>query len=96
MTTRVVHVRSPEWLATLRDQRVRIGRPSKWGNPFRIVAGGPTRAQVIERYRLFLRAHPELVAAARAELRGRVLGCYCVPDPCHGDVLAAVAEGAEP
>lgn len=26
------------------------------------------------------------------ELHGKVLGCFCKPKPCHGDVLAEVAE----
>ena len=27
-----------------------------------------------------------------ASLRGKVLGCFCAPGPCHGDVLARLAE----
>lgn len=30
---------------------------------------------------------PDLLAAL-PELYGTVLGCYCAPRPCHGDVLA--------
>jgi len=26
-------------------------------------------------------------------LRGMRLGCYCAPLPCHGDVLARLADG---
>jgi hypothetical protein len=43
-------------------------------------------------YRLYLMARPDLVAAARAELRGRTLACWCRPgDPCHADVLLEMA-----
>jgi hypothetical protein len=74
---------------------VYIGRPSKWGNPFAIGRDG-TRDEVIEKYREYLRERLDLVEAARRELKGKVLGCWCAPAACHGDVLAAVADGAEP
>lgn len=70
-----------------------IGRPSKWGNPFVIGRDG-TRARVIERYREWLAGQPELLAAL-PELRGKVLGCFCAPLACHGDVLAALANACE-
>lgn len=69
---------------------VYIGRPEFWGNPFRIGRDGP-RGRVIAKYREWLLSQPELVERARAELRGKVLGCWCAPRPCHGDVLAEVA-----
>jgi hypothetical protein len=43
-----------------------------------------------------LRDRPELIERARRELKGKRLGCYCAPKPCHGDVLARVAEGGTP
>jgi hypothetical protein len=45
-------------------------------------------------YRAYLDAHPEVVAAARQELAGKDLACWCpVPAewPCHADVLLEVA-----
>ena len=27
-----------------------------------------------------------------AELKGKRLGCFCHPQPCHGDVLAELAD----
>ncbi|NUR59375.1 MAG: DUF4326 domain-containing protein [Catenulispora sp.] len=41
---------------------------------------------------------PDLVAAARAELAGADVACWCSLDgePCHVDVLLAVVAGAEP
>lgn len=71
------------------DFDVFIGRPSKWGNPFVIGRDG-TRTQVIERYREWIAGQPELLAAL-PELRGKVLGCFCAPAACHGDVLAEPA-----
>lgn len=65
---------------------VYIGRPSKWGNPF-IIGKDGTREQIIEKYRAWVTANPELMAAL-PELVDRTLGCWCAPLPCHGDVLA--------
>jgi hypothetical protein len=76
--------------------QVHIGRPSRWGNPFRIGVHG-NRAQVIQKYVRWMWQPKQaaLRAAARAELRGKVLGCYCTPAMCHGHILACVAESEE-
>lgn len=71
--------------------RVYIGRPSKWGNPFVIRRDG-SRAEVIVKYRAWIVAQPELMAALD-ELRGRDLVCWCAPLACHGDVLRELANG---
>jgi hypothetical protein len=65
---------------------VYIGRPSKWGNPFEIGKDG-TREEVILKYRYYVTHNPELMASL-PELKGKVLGCWCSPNKCHGDVLA--------
>jgi hypothetical protein len=78
-----------------RDQRpgdVYIGRPSKWGNPFVIGPDGD-REEVISKYRYWIEDQPELLAAL-PELKGKRLVCYCAPKPCHGDVLAELAEAS--
>jgi hypothetical protein len=68
----------------------RVGlRASKWANPFRIGRDG-TRPDVIGKYRAWLLAQPELMAAL-AELRCRDLACWCAPEPCHADVLVELA-----
>jgi hypothetical protein len=71
---------------------VYIGRPSKWGNPF-VVGKHGTREQVIERYERWLLGNDALMAAL-PELRGKVLGCWCAPRACHGDVLVGLANAA--
>jgi hypothetical protein len=72
---------------------VYIGRPGKWGNPFPLMPG-ESRDAAIEKYRAWLVAPEQeaLRASARVELRGKVLGCWCAPKRCHGDVLAEIAE----
>lgn len=64
-----------------------IGRPSPWGNPFKIGRDG-TREEVVAKYREWITKHPTLDPR---ELRGKVLGCFCAPLACHGDVLAELA-----
>jgi len=66
-----------------------IGRPSKWGNPFQIGKDG-TREQVIEKYREYILNNPYLLSCL-PELKGKVLGCWCKPMACHGDVLKELA-----
>ena len=66
-----------------------IGRPSVWGNPFYLTKQ-TTRAAVIDRYRQWIWTQPKLLGRLQ-ELRGKRLGCYCSPLPCHGDVLAEMA-----
>ena len=70
---------------------VYIGRPSIWGNPFVIGRDGD-RATVLQKYGAYLSRHPQLVERARRELRGKILGCYCAPLPCHGDLLKELVE----
>lgn len=69
---------------------VYVGRPSKYGNPFKEGVDG-TRAEVIQMFEEYLLSKPELLADVKRELRGKVLGCWCHPQPCHGDVLARIA-----
>lgn len=64
---------------------VYIGRPGKWGNPFVIGKDG-TREEVIAKYRDYVLAQGHLLYSLE-ELRGKRLGCWCAPLPCHGDVL---------
>lgn len=67
-----------------------IGRPSKWGNPYVIGKDG-TRSEVIEKFRNWLNTQPELLDSIK-ELKGKRLGCWCYPKPCHGNVLAELAD----
>ena len=70
---------------------VYIGRGSPWGNPYRIPADG-NRQEVIALYKQWLRQQPELLRRIARDLRGKRLGCFCKPLPCHGDILAFVAD----
>lgn len=78
----VVHCRSGEYFD------VYIGRPSRWGNPYNIGEHG-TREEVIAKFAASL--SPEKRAEIQRELKGKILGCWCKPHHCHGDVLAEIA-----
>ena len=69
---------------------VYVGRPSPFGNPFVIGRDGD-RETVIAKYEAWLRARPELVEKVKRELKGKDLICWCHPQRCHAEVLAAIA-----
>ena len=71
---------------------VYVGRPSVWGNPFRVTPKFGRRA-AIRAYET-RRARQEHLLARLPELKDKRLGCHCAPLPCHGDVLARLADGA--
>ena len=69
-----------------------IGRPSKWGNPF-IIGKDGTREEVIKKYRDWVCEQPELIKSIiNMELDDKILGCYCYPNKCHGDVLIELVD----
>lgn len=72
---------------------VYIGRPSKWGNPFSHLPGAGeykvnTREEAIQAYREWITTgEGQYLLKDLHELKGEVLGCWCKPKACHGDVL---------
>lgn len=82
---------------------VYIGRPGPWGNPFSHLPTGTlaeykceTREEAIACYEEWLKQRPDLLARVKRELKGKVLGCWCHPKACHGDVLSRIANEPEP
>lgn len=92
MSGRVVHCKRS-------SHDVYIGRPSKWGNPIPVPSKGYDRVadplRILERFEEHVRSRPDLMAAL-PELAGKVLGCWCAPQRCHGDVLVRMADEAAP
>ena len=70
-----------------------IGRGSHLGNRFVIGKDGD-RAEVIKKYREWILDNKELLNSLH-ELKGKVLGCFCKPLACHGDVLAELVNESE-
>lgn len=78
---------------------VSVTRPGRWGNPFKVgddVPGLPGEKMDAEDcvhcFTIFM---PDFTReAARKELRGKNLACFCPLDqPCHANVLLEVANG---
>lgn len=63
---------------------------SPLANPFKIGRDGSPE-EVVAKYRPYLLGRPDLLALLPA-LRGKVLGCWCAPDPCHAYVIAELAD----
>jgi hypothetical protein len=74
------------------DFDVDIMRPSIWSNPFRIGRDG-TREEVLQKFYERTKELPHLIELAKEKLQGKVLGCCCKPQACHGDVWVRLIEG---
>lgn len=85
MTTKVVHCKKEKF-------DVYIGRPSKWGNPYTHkessldVIHVNTPQEAIAKYREWILKQDKLLNDLH-ELKDKILGCWCKPFECHGDVL---------
>ena len=86
------------------ENTVKVDRTTKWGNPFVVgKPGGAYTAKVMDRrhawqlYRSIAGDNAQLVTAARQELRGKNLACWCAlpglyeDDECHAAVLLELA-----
>ena len=79
---------------------VYIGRPSKWGNPYSHKDGTlaefkvGSRKEAISKYEEYLLQNDDLMNSL-SELKGKILGCWCKPPRCHGDILAKYANDNE-
>lgn len=68
---------------------VYVGRPSVYGNPFKIGEYG--REGCIRKYEEMLLSSPALMLSVREKLKGKNLMCWCSPKACHADVLMKYA-----
>jgi hypothetical protein len=75
---------------------VYVGRPTLFGNPFKIGEDGD-RAEVVAKYREWVlhSSHPNALytrdVLKQGQLRGKDLVCWCAPLACHADVLMELA-----
>jgi hypothetical protein len=61
-----------------------VGRPSHWGNPYRL--SQYDRATAIRLYENYI--NNCMTKNKLSKLAGKMLVCFCAPLRCHGDVLA--------
>jgi hypothetical protein len=70
----------------------REGAPRNlFGNPYKIGVDGD-RAWIIVKYEIYLRGSPDLLEIIRRWPGDKVLGCWCKPEECHGDVIVKIWE----
>lgn len=63
---------------------------SKWANPF-VMKKEVERIGVLANYEAYVRSRSDLMNSLD-ELDWKILGCYCHPKKCHGDVLIKLHE----
>lgn len=73
---------------------VKIDRTTRWGNPYKI-SNTLSRAQAISLYKQYIVG--EILAGHITKedflvLKGKRLGCWCAPLPCHGDILKEIVD----
>jgi hypothetical protein len=94
--TKVVHCKKEEY-------DILIDRTTPFGNPFthlrsRTLARWQvdSRAEAIQKYREWVLTsddpQAEWIRDHVGDLRGKRLGCWCGNKPCHGSVLADLAD----
>lgn len=74
-----------QW-ATQNGKMVAIDRTSKWGNPF-ILGQDGDRDRVCDCFEEHYAPNKDSFTDSENELKGKVLGCHCYPQRCHGDSL---------
>lgn len=100
MPVRIQRKRIKGW--RMPEGAVYVGRPTKWGNPFIPKHDNPMLpGRIVEdkrhAYSWYFGSAPQnetLINAAKKELAGKDLACWCPLDqPCHADVLLKLANG---
>jgi hypothetical protein len=88
MKTRAVNLRKEEYDVYI--GRAGHGQDGYFGNPFPL-RPNESRGSTLEKYREYfynrLKKDPEFLKRV-LELKGERLGCFCKPQPCHGDIIA--------
>ena len=65
---------------------VYIGRGSIFGNPF-VMGKDGSREEVINLYRHYVTQNLDVYKAICNLPKDAILGCFCKPQKCHGDVI---------
>lgn len=102
MPIRIQRKRTKGWRAPMGS--VYVGRPTCYGNPFKVGDVDPLSKKVItpvmsvKLYRAYASDMPPKAVGwwfnRLRELRGKDLMCWCrIDQPCHADVLLELANG---
>lgn len=84
-------IKDPTIVVNIKDSYdVYIGRPSIFGNPYKL-SHTMDRYKAIELFRVYfldrVNHDPQFYLELK-KLKGKKLGCYCKPLACHGDIIA--------
>jgi len=71
---------------------VRIDRFSDWGNPFLLDDDG-SRDEVCDWFEDNYFPYRKSLHKKIKHLKGKVLGCHCYPNRCHGETLKSIVDG---
>ena len=95
MTANIVNLKSvdiKQW--TKDDRNIYIGRTvngnGDWGNPYKLKDHDFNRSKVLALYEEYLHSDKELLSKV-INLKDKILGCWCSPESCHGEVLHRLA-----
>jgi len=90
MGKRIQRLRTKNW--KMPKNAVYVGRPTKYGNPYKMVTE-EDRIRVLIEYELWLRRKLLEDNSFLDELIGKDLVCWCPLDkPCHADILLRYIE----
>lgn len=84
----VVHCKKSKFDVYIGREMPEFPNGSIWANPFKIGIDG-TRDDVLQLYETHIRNDQYLMSRI-LELDGKVLGCWCYPKRCHGDVIISI------
>lgn len=81
----------------LSENQIYVGRPTKWGNPFKI--GQKYKGKILSREDVILAHRHWLLYLPKGqkllgdldEIKGKDLVCWCAPRACHADILLKLA-----
>ena len=79
-----------EWVRMGEGKHVYIGRGSMWGNSHKLSDHENDRDQVLNLYYTDILKDDELMEKV-GELEGKILGCWCAPERCHGEIIHKLA-----
>jgi len=90
MAKRVQRKRTRGW--RMPPNTVYVGRPTKWGNPYRLGQDGNVDT-VLFLYKCWLEEQIKTDPHFLHPLKGKDLACFCpLNRPCHADILLKFLE----
>jgi len=86
MPKRLQRMRTKGW--KMPKDAIYVGRPTRWGNPYKVGEDLPLKMAVALYAQRLQRMSPQERRKLLEPLRGKHLVCWCRPESmCHADVL---------